>query len=109
MINRGFERLKVDLRPPPGATRSTARGAIYLAWIVVSVLALAMFQLSPRELAPTEDQGVIFGVVNTPANSTLDQLTPDTRAVLPGGLRRSRSPTSPSRSPSPPAGSGAWG
>ena len=27
-----------------------------------------------RELAPAEDQGVIFGIVNTPANSTLDQL-----------------------------------
>ena len=52
-----------------------ARGAIYFAWVVVSALAVVMFIQSPEELAPTEDQGVIFGVVNTPANSTLDQVT----------------------------------
>jgi multidrug efflux pump len=40
-----------------------------------------MFAQAPRELAPTEDQGVIFGVVNTPANSTLDQVTVSTRKV----------------------------
>jgi multidrug efflux pump len=80
MINRGFERLKA-LYARHLTNALHARGAIYLAWGVVSVLAIAMFQLAPRELAPTEDQGVVFGVVNTPSNSTLDQLTPSTRAV----------------------------
>jgi multidrug efflux pump len=47
----------------------------------VSLLALAMFTQAPRELAPTEDEGVIFGIVNTPANSTIDQVVPYTRAV----------------------------
>src|SRR5207237_1398341 len=36
---------------------------------------------SPKELAPTEDQGIIFGILNTPSNSTLDQVTRSTRAV----------------------------
>jgi multidrug efflux pump len=58
-----------------------SRGAIYTAWIAVSVLAFLMFAMSPKELAPTEDQGVVFGVVNTPANSTLDQVTFSTREV----------------------------
>jgi multidrug efflux pump len=58
-----------------------SRGPTYAAWIGVSLLALAMFAQAPKELAPTEDQGVIFGVVNTPSNSTLDQLTPSTREV----------------------------
>jgi multidrug efflux pump len=58
-----------------------ARGAVYTAWIVVSVLAFLMFVLSPKELAPTEDQGIVFGVVNTPSNSTLDQVTFSTREV----------------------------
>jgi multidrug efflux pump len=58
-----------------------ARGAIYTAWIVVSVLAFLMFSQSPKELAPAEDQGVVFGVVNTPSNSTLDQVTFSTREV----------------------------
>jgi multidrug efflux pump len=58
-----------------------ARGAIYTAWIVVSVLAFLMYAQSPKELAPSEDQGVVFGVVNTPSNSTLDQVTFSTREV----------------------------
>jgi multidrug efflux pump len=32
-----------------------------------------MFIMSARELAPTEDQGVIFGILDASANSTLDQ------------------------------------
>ena len=58
-----------------------SRRAIYTAWIVVSVLAFLMFTMSPKELAPAEDQGVVFGVVNTPSNSTLDQVTFSTREV----------------------------
>ncbi|HET6437637.1 MAG TPA: efflux RND transporter permease subunit [Anaeromyxobacter sp.] len=79
-INRGFERLKATYARHLEASFK-ARGAVYLAWAVVSVLAVAMFLMAPRELAPTEDQGVVFGVVNTPSNSTLEQLTPSTRAV----------------------------
>src|SRR5215472_1670131 len=40
-----------------------------------------MFQFAPKELAPAEDQGVIFGVVNTPSNSTINQVTQFTREV----------------------------
>src|SRR5437899_8843234 len=35
-----------------------------------------MFKMSKHELAPTEDQGVIFGFIDSPANATLDQLQP---------------------------------
>ncbi|PYJ39746.1 MAG: multidrug efflux protein, partial [Verrucomicrobia bacterium] len=45
-------------------------------WAGVSVLALFMFVMIPKfaskELAPTEDQGVIFGVMTAPANATID-------------------------------------
>ena len=58
-----------------------ARPAIYTAWIVISVLAFLMFTMSPKELAPSEDQGVVFGVVNTPSNSTLEQVAFSTREV----------------------------
>jgi multidrug efflux pump len=79
-INRAYDRFKaVYARHLDFALRY--RGAIYLAWIVVSVLALIMFTQAPKELAPTEDQGVIFGVVNTPANSTIEQVTRFTRVV----------------------------
>jgi multidrug efflux pump len=50
-----------------------ARPAVYLVWVVVSLLTVPLFSMSPRELAPTEDQGVIFGILDASANSTLDQ------------------------------------
>jgi multidrug efflux pump len=79
-INRGLERLKVAYGRALEAS-FRGRGAIYTAWAILAVLALLMFTQAPKELAPTEDQGVIFGVVNTPSNSTLDQVTPSTKAV----------------------------
>jgi multidrug efflux pump len=50
-----------------------ARPAMYLAWLVVALLCIPFFMMSAKELAPTEDQGVIFGIVEGSANSTLDQ------------------------------------
>jgi multidrug efflux pump len=79
-INRGFEHIK-NLYGKLLDVALNARGAIYVAWIVLSGLAFVMFAMAPRELAPTEDQGVIFGVVNTPANSTIEQIVPSIRKV----------------------------
>ncbi len=58
-----------------------ARPAVYLVWLVVSLLTVPMFVMSPRELAPTEDQGVIFGILDASANSTLDQTSRYAAAV----------------------------
>ncbi|MDJ0722000.1 MAG: efflux RND transporter permease subunit [Desulfobacterales bacterium] len=49
------------------------RPAVYLVWIGVSLLTIPMFFMSAKELAPTEDQGVIFGILDAAANATLDQ------------------------------------
>ncbi|MBJ6726685.1 efflux RND transporter permease subunit [Geomesophilobacter sediminis] len=49
------------------------RPAVYLVWLVVVLLTVPMFTMSAKELAPMEDQGVIFGIVDASANSTLDQ------------------------------------
>ena len=38
---------------------------------------------SPKELAPNEDQGVVFGAIDVPANATLEQVTPYTEAGQP--------------------------
>ena len=84
-INRGFEWLRrTYARLLDGAL--AARRPIYAAWVVIALLAGLMYSQSPRELAPTEDQGVIFGVVNTPANSTLAQLAPSVQAVSQAAL-----------------------
>jgi multidrug efflux pump len=50
-----------------------ARPAVYTVWIVVSLLTIPMFTMAAKELAPLEDQGVIFGILDASANSTLDQ------------------------------------
>ncbi|WP_028577891.1 efflux RND transporter permease subunit [Desulfomicrobium escambiense] len=50
-----------------------ARPAVYVIWIVISVLSVPMFTMSATELSPTEDQGVIFGILDASADSTLDQ------------------------------------
>jgi len=50
-----------------------SRSAVYLVWLVMALATVPMFKLSSVELAPTEDQGVIFGIVQSAANSTLDQ------------------------------------
>jgi multidrug efflux pump len=49
------------------------RPAVYVLWIGIALLTVPMFKMSSVELAPTEDQGVIFGIVQSAANSTLDQ------------------------------------
>ncbi|MRR57592.1 MAG: multidrug efflux protein [Deltaproteobacteria bacterium] len=49
-----------------------ARPAVYTTWIVISLLTVPMFTMSAKELAPSEDQGVIFSILDASANSTLD-------------------------------------
>lgn len=49
------------------------RPAVYTIWIVVTLLIIPLFMFSETELAPNEDQGVIFGIVESSANSTLNQ------------------------------------
>jgi multidrug efflux pump len=50
-----------------------SRPAVYLVWVAMALATIPMFRMSSVELAPTEDQGVIFGIVQSSANSTLDQ------------------------------------
>jgi multidrug efflux pump len=80
VVNRTFDKIRAAYARQLDVALG-ARGAIYTAWIVVSVLAFLMFAQSPKELAPAEDQGVLFGIVNTPSNSTLTQVTHSTREV----------------------------
>ncbi|MEY2878672.1 MAG: hypothetical protein RLZZ15_1052 [Verrucomicrobiota bacterium] len=49
------------------------RPAVYLVWIVITLLTPLMFMFSPAELAPSEDQGVIFSILTSASNATADQ------------------------------------
>jgi multidrug efflux pump len=71
-IARDFNRLKNAYGRWLDTTLS-ARPAVYTVWLVVTLLTIPMFNMSAKELAPMEDQGVIFGIVDAAANSTLDQ------------------------------------
>jgi multidrug efflux pump len=73
-ITRDFERLKNAYGRRLDATLA-ARPAVYAVWVAVSLVTVPMFVMSAKELAPTEDQGVIFGILDASANSTLEQNT----------------------------------
>lgn len=49
------------------------RKAVYLFWVGIALLCFPLYSMSPKELAPVEDQGVIFGIVDSQANATMDQ------------------------------------
>lgn len=49
------------------------RAGVYVFWIGITALCFPLYNMSAKELAPSEDQGVIFGIVNAQANSTVDQ------------------------------------
>ena len=73
-ITRQFEALKHRYSKLLSIALNS-RPWIYTIWIALTVLAIPMFILSPPELAPTEDQGFLFGIVQTPSNSTLEQVS----------------------------------
>src|SRR6266403_1975541 len=71
-INRAFDRLRRGYTRVLDATLS-ARPAVYIVWIVLSLLTIPMFKMAPKELAPAEDQSIVFGIVEAPADATIDQ------------------------------------
>jgi multidrug efflux pump len=71
-IARDFKKIQAFYRWLLDGTLN-ARPAVYMVWLVLVVLTFPMFMMSAKELAPAEDQGVIFGILDGAANSTLDQ------------------------------------
>src|SRR5262249_23156582 len=79
-VNAGFEWLKRTYGRMLGSTLK-ARPAVYIVWIGLALLVVPMYMFSPVELAPNEDQGVVFGAIDVPANATLEQLAPYTEQI----------------------------
>ena len=86
-IDRGFERRPAHATTACSAARCARGRSVYTVWIVLSLLVVPMYMFSPSELAPNEDQGVVFGAIDVPANATLEQLTPYTGRGLPRSSR----------------------
>ncbi|HET8946713.1 MAG TPA: efflux RND transporter permease subunit [Candidatus Polarisedimenticolia bacterium] len=71
-INRGFERLRHFYTSTLSSTLAY-RPVVLVLWGLVVALIPVFYLFSQKELAPKEDQGVVFGVVQASANNTLDQ------------------------------------
>jgi len=71
VVNRTFDRFR-DWYGSHLDRTLAARPAVYAVWIGLSILGGIFWYMSPNELAPIEDQGVIFGVMTAPANATID-------------------------------------
>jgi multidrug efflux pump len=80
MINRHFEALRQAYSRVLAGTLAY-RPVILVLWGIVALLIVPFYLFSQKELAPVEDQGVVFGIVQAAANSTLDQTTLYTEMV----------------------------
>ena len=72
-INRGFDRLRVIYSRVLDATLN-ARPAVYVLWVGLTLVGGLMLFMAGQgqELAPLEDQGIVFGIVETSADATID-------------------------------------
>ena len=71
-INRRFERVRRAYEHTLTGTLRY-RPVVLTLWAIVAVLMIPFYMFSQRELAPAEDQGVVFGVIQASPNSTIDQ------------------------------------
>jgi multidrug efflux pump len=71
-INRRFDSVRRAYSRSLGATLRY-RPVVLVLWVIVAVLMVPFYLLSQRELAPAEDQGVVFSVLQGSANATIDQ------------------------------------
>jgi multidrug efflux pump len=71
-INRRFDRIREGYKRALSGTLQY-RPAVYVVWAVVVALIPAFYMFSQHELAPNEDQSVVFGIIQAAPNSTLDQ------------------------------------
>ena len=71
-INRRFEALRAAYTRALAGTLNY-RPVVLVLWAIVTLLIVPFYLFSQRELAPAEDQGVVFGIVQAAANSTVDQ------------------------------------
>ena len=79
-INRRFESVRNAYSRMLAGTLQY-RPVVFVLWGIVVLLIVPFYMFSQRELAPAEDQGVVFGVIQSSANSTLDQTNLFTKQV----------------------------
>jgi multidrug efflux pump len=72
VVNRRFEAVqRTYTRLLTGTLRY--RPVVLTLWVIVMLLIVPFYMFSQKELAPAEDQGVVFGIIQSGANATIDQ------------------------------------
>ena len=71
-INRRFDAVRHRYMRAVASTLRY-RPVVLVLWGIVALLMVPFYMFSQRELAPTEDQGVVFTIIQASANSTIDQ------------------------------------
>src|ERR1700688_701869 len=80
IVNRQFEHIRnLYMRLLSGTLRY--QPVVLTLWVIVALLMVPFYMFSQRELAPAEDQGIVFSIIQSPANSTLDQTNLFTKQV----------------------------
>ena len=79
-INRRFENVRSAYSRMLAGTLQY-RPVVLVLWGIVVLLIVPFYMFSQRELAPSEDQGVVFGVIQAAPNATLDQTNLFTQQV----------------------------
>ena len=79
-INRRFETVR-GLYTSMLSGTLRYRPVVLTLWAIVALLMIPFYMFSQHELAPAEDQGVVFGVIQSSANATLDQVNLFTKEV----------------------------
>ena len=80
LINRNFEKVR-SLYSRLLTGTLNYRPVVLTLWAIVAVLMIPFYMFSMRELAPAEDQGVVFGVIQGAPNATIDQTNLFTKQV----------------------------
>jgi multidrug efflux pump len=57
------------------------RPVVLVLWAIIAAVTVPFYMFSQRELAPAEDQGVVFSIIQAAPNSTIDQTTLFTQKV----------------------------
>jgi multidrug efflux pump len=80
LIDAGFEWIKATYTRMLSATLRM-RPVVYTVWITLALATIPLYMFAPSELAPNEDQGVVFSAIDVPPNATLERLEPYTAQV----------------------------
>src|SRR3989449_877243 len=72
LINRRFESLR-SLYTRALSRPLAFRSVVLVLWVIVVALMAPFYIFSNHELAPTEDQGFVFAIIQSAPNATLEQ------------------------------------